>query len=134
MLNDIQKYKRKPNLVVAVQLNFDIDNSILFKYKKWGDIQSAKPNDWVVNNEGEVYTIDDESFNQTYEFISLGCYTKVGYVWATEAPSDGKVKTKEGYTHYKKGDMIVSNDEKFDDQYAMTSSKFFSLYETHDSE
>ena len=126
----IKRYKRKPNLVSAIQLRFDTDNiECLFKYNKWGDTQSCKPNDWVIENNGEVYTIDNESFQNTYQAITPGRYSKIAYVWAKEALSDGKVKTKEGFTHYQKGDMIVSNDEKFLDQYAMSKEQFLELYE-----
>jgi len=133
-MNSKQQYRRKANRVVAIQMNFENaaagdDNTSLFKYHAWGDVQKCKPYDWVVNNNGEVYTIDDESFQDTYEELSLGVYAKVSSVWAKEASEDGKVKTKEGYTHFKKGDMIVSNDEKFLDQYAMSKEKFFELYE-----
>ena len=126
----MKKYRRKPNLVTAIQLNFDTrDKECLFTYNKWGDVQTCKPNDWVVNNENEVYTIDNDSFKQTYQLVTSGRYTKVAHVWAREALYSGKISTKEGFTHFNVGDMIVSNDPDFIDQYAMTKEKFFELYE-----
>lgn len=133
MNNIIRQYTRKANNVAAVQLNFtngDDDRISLFKYHKWGDVQKCKPGDWVVYNQGETYTIDKESFESTYEQVSLGVYKKVSSVWAKEASEDGKLKTKEGYTHFKEGDMIVSNDAEFDDSYAMSREKFDELYES----
>jgi len=57
-------YRKKVNQVIAaVQLKLDTTGII---YRKWGDNQLCKPNDWIVDNSGEVYTIDNESFEKTY--------------------------------------------------------------------
>lgn len=125
----MKKYRRKPNLVSAIQLKFETNEPVLFNYIKWGGTQSCKPGDWLLENDGEVYTVDAESFASTYEEVTPGRYTKVAFVWAKEALDDGKVKTKEGFTHYFAGDIIVSNDPDFEDQYAMTKEKFSELYE-----
>jgi hypothetical protein len=129
----MKKYRRKSNLVSAIQLRFETDNEkCLFNYHKWGDEQTCKPYDWVVENNGETYTIDNNSFQSTYQLVTPGKYTKIAYVWAKEAESDGKIKTKEGFTHYKRGDMIVANDPNFLDQYAMSQEQFYELYDEYE--
>lgn len=120
-------YKKKAGQpVTAVQLNIE-DASLL--YMKWGGTQSAQEGDWVVDNDGEVYTIEKESFAQTYKAVSPGRYEKVGLVWAVIAPSSGEVVTKEGYSVYEKGDFLVYNNKDGTDGYCMSAEKFNSMYD-----
>jgi hypothetical protein len=122
-----RKYiKRASNLVVAVQLDLDTSG---FSYRKWGGMQICKPGDWIVNNEGDVYTVDRQTFDRTYHAESTGLYRKVAPVWAEVADHDGAIKTKEGLTHYKAGDYLVFNDEEGEDGYAVTAVSFKSMYE-----
>ena len=62
-----KRYRRKPGQpVVAVQLKVETEG---FAYRKpeWGDeVQRCKANDWIVDNDGEVYTVNAESFARTY--------------------------------------------------------------------
>jgi hypothetical protein len=51
--------KRADQFVVAVQLDLDTDG---FTYQKWGIVQRCKPGDWIVNNDGDYYTVDKETF------------------------------------------------------------------------
>lgn len=126
------RYKKRANqYVVAVQINLELKGGKL-SYWKWDDEQVAKRGDWLVNNGGDVYTIDAESFAKTYEDAipySPGHYVKVGTVWATETTSDGSVETKEGRTHYKAGDYLVSNNEDGSDGYCIGREKFREMYE-----
>jgi hypothetical protein len=61
--------------------------------------------------------------------VSPGVYVKVQVVWARVADTDGKIRTKEGETHYRAGDVIVFNDQEEQDGYAMTAETFARLYE-----
>ena len=121
------KYKKKPTSVVtAVQLDLDTEG---FTYNKWDCKQVCKRGDWLVNNNGDTYTVSKETFERTYEMISLGVYYKSATVWAEVAEQCGKIKTKEGETAYKGGDYLVYNDEEGLDGYAISREKFESMYD-----
>lgn len=121
--------KRKSRPVVAVRLDLDTDG---FEYRKWGGVQRCKAGDWIVHNDGDVYTVDAESFEQTYERVSPGIYVKVAPVWAERASDDGVVKTKEGSTDYVAGDYLVSNHEDGTDAWAVKPEDFEAMYEPAD--
>ena len=124
---DRQKYlKRAGSAVVAIQLKLDTSG---FRYQKWGAEQFCKAGDWIVNNGGEVYTVDNDTFARTYQVESPGLYRKVASVWAEVADQDGAIKTKEGATHYKAGDYLVFNDEAGKDGYSVTAPVFEKMYE-----
>ena len=118
--------KRATQFVVAVQLDLETPG---FSYRKWGDTQTCKRGDWLVNNDGDVYTVDRESFARTYEPTGPGTYVKRTPVWAEVAPAAGEVRTKEGATHYEAGDYIVSNDPDGSDAYAVAKDDFERMYE-----
>lgn len=121
--------KRKNLTVVAVQINLKTEG---LDYEKWGGIQHAKSGDWLVDNDGECYSIDQKSFAKTYVLVDEnipGIYYKTGNVWAREAQGDGRIETKEGTTQYKKGDWVVFNNDDGTDGYSMSDEKFQSLYE-----
>jgi|SRR5690349_2584769 hypothetical protein len=121
-----QRYVRRPDLpVTAVRLALDIER---FEYRKWGGNQQAKSGDWLVDNDGDVYTVDGDVFTRTYRKTGAGTYVKTTPVWAERATQAGSVKTKEGVTHYNAGDYVVSNNSDGSDEYAMTAAKFESLY------
>lgn len=122
-----RKYvKRTATLVVAVQLDLQTAG---FTYWKWGGEQTCKPGDWIVNNGGDIYTVDGETFARTYRAASPGLYRKVAPVWAEVADRDGAIETKEGLTHYKAGDYLVFNDEQGRDGYAVKAPSFEAMYE-----
>jgi hypothetical protein len=104
--------KRNDVLVTAVQLRLDTAG---FTYHKWGGIQRCKPSDWLVDNAGDVYTVDADVFASTYKSAGPGLYRKVGTVWARQATAAGSIRTKEGFTSYDVGDYLVSNDEAGED-------------------
>jgi len=124
------RFRRKSDqAVTAVQLALDFDG---FSYRKWGDMQTARAGDWLVDNGSEVYTVAADSFARTYRQVSPGRWLKTGPVWAKQARRSGNVATKEGRTHYKAGDWLVSNAEDGSDAYAISAEKFAQLYELDD--
>ena len=122
-----QRYQKKAHrYIIAVQLKLETEG---FTYHKWGAEQQCKKDDWLVKNEEETYTVDAESFAKSYRMTTPGIYTKSAPVWAEKATQDGRVLTKEGESHYRRGDYIVSNDEQGSDCYCMSPEKFKSMYE-----
>ena len=122
-----RKFKRKPtSFVTAVQLDLDTEG---FFYFKWGGKQVCKRGDWLVDNNGDKYTVSQEAFAKTYQCLSPGVYVKSTPVWAEVAEKPGKVKTNEGETAYKAGDYLVSNNEDGTDAYAVSAEKFQALYD-----
>ena len=117
--------RRSGKSVIAVRLALDTDG---FVYRKWGGDQRAKAGDWVVDNEGDVYTVDADVFKRTYHQTGPGIYVKTTPIWAERASCAGSVQTKEGVTHYNAGDYLVSNSSDGTDDYAIAADKFESLY------
>ncbi len=121
------KYVKRPSqAVAAVQLAVDTKG---FTYKKWGSVQRCKARDWIVDNEGDVYTVDRVSFRRTYRQTGPGAYVKITPVWAEKADTAGRVKTKEGSTGYKRGDYLVFNQKNGADGYAVSAKKFKRMYD-----
>jgi len=112
--------------VTAVRLDLDTDG---FTYRKWGGEQRCKPGDWLVDNAGDVYTVDADVFAETYREVAPGRYEKHGAVWAERAEAPGTIATKEGRTRYARGDYLVYNDEAGEDGWAMSAERFAELYE-----
>ena len=125
-----RRYRRRADTVVtAVQLRLQFDG---FDYRKWGGVQSCEQNDWLVDNDGDVYTVSNASFQATYSNISPGRFRKVARVWAVRTSEAGFVQTQEGRTAYAAGDYLVSNDAEGEDRYAIEAARFASLYEPDD--
>jgi len=123
-----RRYVRRPDSpIVAVRLALDTDGLV---YRKWGGNQFAKAGDWLVDNDGDVYTVDADAFARTYREAEgrPGAYVKTTPVWAEQASKAGSVNTKEGVTQYQAGDYIVSNSRDGSDDYAMTADRFERLY------
>ena len=122
-----QRYRKKATSVItAVRLTLDTPG---FHYQKWGGEQHCKSGDWIVDNGSDCYTIDAESFDQTYTLISPGVYLKNQDVWAKQAAVAGTVVTKEGSTEYLAGDYLVSNNLDGSDDYAVSKAYFEASYE-----
>ena len=122
-----QKYVKRPaEFVVAVQVDLETDG---FTYQKWGEAQRCKRGDWLVNNDGDTYTVDRETFARTYRATGPGTYVKITPVWAEVAQKAGEVRTKEGGTHYEVGDYLVSNAPDGSDAYAVSKDTFERMYE-----
>jgi patatin-like phospholipase/acyl hydrolase len=119
--------KRANQAVVAVQLALE---GAGFSYEKWGGRQKCKAGDWLVNNNGDIYTVDAESFARTYQRVGDGKYVKTAPVWAEVAKERGRVETKEGSTEYQRGDYLVFNEEDGGDAYAVSAGKFEEMYES----
>jgi hypothetical protein len=99
-----RRYRKRPGQdVVAVQLKLDTAG---FAYRKWGAEQRCKPGDWLVDNDGDLYTVDAAVFARTYRPSGKGTYLKTTPVWAEVAAKDGFVETKEGRSRYAAGDYL----------------------------
>lgn len=116
--------------MIAVRLALDTDGLV---YRKWGGEQRAKPGDWILDNAGDVYTVDSETFTRTYRAVAPGTYVKTTSVWAERAGAPGRVTTKEGLTQYAAGDFLVSNNEDGSDAYAVDANMFESMYELEEN-
>lgn len=124
----LRRYVKRPEVTVqAIRLSLDFDG---FSYRKWGDVQRCKPGDWLVLNNGELYTVDADSFAATYEALPdhEGRFRKTASVWARRARQDGQIETREGTTHYHAGDFIVYNDSDGRDGYAVPADEFLGQY------
>ncbi|MEY8879025.1 MAG: hypothetical protein AB9M60_21120 [Leptothrix sp. (in: b-proteobacteria)] len=122
-----QRYRRRPDRpVTAVKIDLDIDG---FSYRKWGAEQRCRRGDWLVDNEGDVYTVAGDVFARTYRAVGPGAFVKRTPVWAETAATPGRVATKEGSTGYAAGDYLVSNNEDGSDAYAVGKAKFEAMYE-----
>ena len=122
-----RRYRKKADqYVVAVQLVLATEG---FTYRKWGAEQRCRQGDWLVNNNGDIYTVDREVFAATYRQVRPGHFVKTTPIWAEVATSAGDVRTKEGASHYDAGDYLVANNEDGTDAYCISAAKFESMYE-----
>jgi hypothetical protein len=130
-MSERKRYRPRPDrFVVAVPLRLDTPG---FSFRKWGAEQYCKAGDWIVDDDGDIHTVDSEVFAATYSRIGRGLYRKSTPVWAWLAPESGSVRTKEGRTGYGPGDYVVSNDPDGTDSYAMGAVRFESFYEPDES-
>lgn len=120
------KYVKKASQYVTA-VKMDLDTAGL-TYSKWGSQQRAKRGDWLIDNDGDVYTVDAKVFARTYRRLRPGVYLKITPVWAQAARAAGSIKTKEGASHYKRGDYIVYNQKNGGDGYCTTAAKFKAMY------
>lgn len=118
--------KRSSQFVVAVQLDLETPGLV---YRKWGGEQRCKQGDWLVDNAGDVYSVDAEVFARTYRQVDLGRYVKITPVWAERTAAAGSVKTKEGASQYAAGDYVVYNNADGSDGYCVARDKFEEMYE-----
>lgn len=126
MAKRLKYRKRKDQAVTAIRLDLETTG---LKYTKWGGEQRAKRGDWLVENDGDVYTVDSRTFARTYRRVDPGRYVKRAPIWAEVATEPGSVRTKEGGTRYKRGDYIVYNERDGGDAYAVTAKRFKAMYE-----
>jgi hypothetical protein len=117
--------KKQKQEVIAVKLDLDTKG---FTYQKWGGRQKCKQGDWIVDNNGDVYTVDAKTFDRTYKKSKRNTYIKVAPVWAVQTDKPGVVKTKEGATKYEAGHFLVSNEKSGGDSYAVSPEKFKAMY------
>ncbi|HEX7159566.1 MAG TPA: hypothetical protein VF214_11165 [Edaphobacter sp.] len=118
--------KRPSQFIVAVQMDLRTDG---FTYEKWGSTQRCHPGDWLVNNNGDTYTIDRDAFARTYKPTGPGTYVKVTPVWAEVATKVGEISTKQGSTRFEAGDYLVYNEPHGGDGYAVPKCQFEEMYE-----
>jgi len=122
-----QRYRKKTSaFIIAVQLKLDTEG---FFYHKWGGVQRCKSGDWLLDNEGDIYTVDQDVFRKTYRAVGPGRYVKTTPIWAEVARVAGTVETIEGSSAYSVGDYIVSNNKDGTDSYCVGKEKFLSMYE-----
>ena len=126
-MDNRKRYRKKAEqYVIAVQLALKTDG---FFYNKWGAEQRCKSGDWLVDNDGDIYTVDEKVFEETYEQTGPGRYQKTNPIWAKRTTEPGAVITKEGKSHYQAGDYLVSNKDDGSDDYCISADKFESMYE-----
>lgn len=122
-----KQYRKRPELpVIAVALDIDIEE---MHYRKWGHQQTAKRGDWLVDNDGDIYTVENQYFQDHYRKIKPGQYEKVGEIWAVEAEEPGSIPTKEGSTDYNAGDYLVYDSAEGGNGYAVGRARFKRMYE-----
>jgi hypothetical protein len=122
-----RRYRKKADqFLVAVKLDLETSG---FTYRKWGAEQTCKAGDWLLDNHGDVYTLDAGVFAKTYRSVGPGIYVKTTPIWAEKATQPGSVATKEGRSHYNAGDYLISNNEDGTDAYCISAAKFESMYE-----
>jgi len=122
-----RKYRKKAGqYVIALQLKLDTDG---FTYRKWGAEQRCKKDDWIVDNGGDIYSVDAAVFANTYRQTGEATYVKATAIWAEKASQQGSVVTKEGTSHYHSGDYLVYNNADGTDAYCISAAKFESMYE-----
>lgn len=125
-----RRYRKKADcFIIAVQLDLDTEG---FMYNKWGSEQQCKKGDWLVNNDGDIYTVDQEVFTKTYRKIKEGIFVKSTPIWAEIATTAGSIETKEGRSAFNKGDYLVCNNQDGSDAYCISATKFSSMYEFDD--
>ena len=78
-MSERRRYRRKPDqFVVAVPLRLETDG---FVFRKWGGEQRCKAGDWLVDNDGDVYTVAADVFERTYRNTNPGQWIKTTPVW-----------------------------------------------------
>ncbi|MCY1159863.1 MAG: hypothetical protein MOP51_2888 [Citricoccus sp.] len=131
-MTERKRYRPRPErTVVAVRLRLDMPG---FRYRKWGAEQYCKAGDWLVDDDGDIRTVDADVFAATYRRVGHGQYRKTTPVWVERAEEEGSVETKEGWTHFGPGDYVVSNNADGTDAYAMNPETLESLYEPDDED
>jgi len=119
------RYRKRNNLpITAVQLDLIFEE---FQYSKWGGSQKANPGDWLVNNDGDTYTIANRVFRETYKEVSPGRFIKTVTIEAEQVAAFGFIKTLEGDSSYEPGDYIITNPGG--DKYPVSKGKFENMYE-----
>lgn len=122
--------KNSKQTIVAVQLDLDTEG---LHYQKWGDRQFAKQGDWLVDNNGSIYSIDNAAFARAYQLVSPGQYRKISDTYAKLADQDGSIDTLEGKTHYLKGDYLVyEKPGEAKGAYAVSAARFEAMYDLLD--
>lgn len=136
---ELKPYRRRDNTPVTgipLDLIAKPDNQTgdpLFTYHRWDNPQTAKTGDWLIKNADEIYTVDRETFENTYcPTDTDGQYIKTSKVWAKRATEPSTIQTREGSTRYDAGDWLVYNDPRGQDGYAISADRFLELYESEE--
>ncbi len=129
MAERLKYRKNSDSLVSAVQLSMDFAG---FSYTKWGANQKCERNDWLVDNGGDVYTVQDEYFRNNYVAVRPGAYQKIGEVWAEVAEQEGVIETIEGSSAYHAGDYLLFDRPNGGRGWAVNKQRFEQMYERLD--
>lgn len=122
----LRQYSKKASKPIrAVQL---VLPACTLHYEKWGSTQQAKSGDWLVINGENSYTVDQDSFRETYRHQYGDWFRKTGAVWAEIAAIDGDIATREGVSHYRAGDYLVYNQPDRNDGYTVGKKEFEENY------
>lgn len=116
--------KKATHTVFAIQAS--IKGNIY--YEKWDHNQKATEGDYLVDNEGDVYTVEKVTFESTYTEVGDHRYAKTALVKAEQATESGKIRTLEGLSSHNAGDYIVHNPRQ-GDVYVVPQNEFESVYE-----
>ncbi|AKH21031.1 hypothetical protein [Sedimenticola thiotaurini] len=131
-MSTLRRYHRRPDqAITAIQLALESDG---LRYHKWGAEQFAAPGDWLVDNNGDIYTVAADVFARTYRQVSPGRFIKATPVWARRATRPGALPTREGESHFAAGDYLVFNQPDATDGYCMTAEQFHALYEPDETD
>lgn len=122
----LRQYIKKNNKPIrAVQISLP---DCTLHYEKWGGTQRAKSGDWLVTNDNNHYTVERESFRETYRHLYGDWYRKTASVWAEIAESAGVIATREGTSQYLAGDYLVYNLPDRNDAYTVAKKEFEENY------
>lgn len=91
-----------------------------------GSTMQAQPGDWLVQSEGDTWSVEDGIFRVTYEHLRDDLYRKVTPVLAVELPAAGTVLSREGMVEAEQGDLLVCN--VTGECWSMPKEKFFQRY------
>lgn len=131
-MTTLRRYRKRPDqAVTAIPLDLDTEG---LRYRKWGADQLGQAGDWLVDNQGDVYTVAADVFARTYQRVSAGRYVKTTPVWARLADTAGTIGTREGESHYQAGDYLVYNQADGSDGYCMDAERFHAMYIPDDTE
>jgi len=89
---------------------------------------SAAAGDWEVRNEGgRSWSVRDDIFHATYEYVGGHCYRRTGFVHAREARDCETILTLEGPVTAHESDWVLRGDHH--DRWVVPGEKFTQRYE-----
>jgi len=127
--NPRKPFRRKSSMAVMTAIRLDLEIEC-FTYQKWGGLQKCKPGDWLVTDNGYVYTVDNDYFLDNYRQVSPGRYEKYGVVWAEMTFEDGAFEAMTGTSSYSAGDYLVYDRQEGEGRrYPVRKHQFERLYQ-----
>lgn len=124
----MKQYERRPDgLIIAIQIRLDLEAGGI-AYRKWDSEQWGKRGDWLINDDGDTYTVSAENFANDYELSESGLYRNTAKVWAEEATGSGFVEIRGGTAPFVEGNMLVFSDPDRKEGQVFFYNKFNRLY------